>query len=67
MRIFVIAADVVMGLLLGVFLYVALSRTWAVLAHPIAGTVIVLASIVTVLFRRPNGSLARPGDQASRR
>lgn len=61
MRIFLIAADVVMGLLLGVFLYVALSRTWSALQNPLVGAVIVAASVVIVLFRRPNGSLARQG------
>jgi hypothetical protein len=59
MRIFLIAADIVMGLILGVFLYVVVSKTWVVLAHPIVAGVILAASVMIVMFRVPNGSLAR--------
>ena len=63
MRFFLIAADVVMGLILGVFLYVAVSKTWGVLANPLVAAVILVASVMIVLFRRPNGSLARRGER----
>ena len=59
MRIFLIAADIVMGLILGVFLYVVVSKTWVALAHPIVAGVILAASVMIVMFRVPNGSLAR--------
>jgi hypothetical protein len=59
MRIFLIAADIVMGLILGLFLYVVVSKTWVVLAHPIVAGVILAASVMIVMFRVPNGSLAR--------
>jgi len=58
-RFFSIVADVVMGLILGLFLYVAASHFWSPLRSPVAGTMIVGASVLMVLLRRPNGSLAR--------
>jgi hypothetical protein len=58
MRVFVIAADVVMGLILGLFLYLALSKTWVTLQHPVVAVIVFVASVMVVLFRRPNGSLA---------
>ena len=63
MRIFLISADIVMGLILGVFLYVSLSRIWDMFQNPVAAAVIVTASVLLVLFRRPNGSLARRGNE----
>jgi hypothetical protein len=58
MRFFAIAADVVMGAILGLFLYVALSRSWPPAARPAVAILLILASILLALFRRPNGSLA---------
>jgi hypothetical protein len=58
MRVFAIAADVIMGIILGVFLYAALSRTWPAAAHPVVAVLIMAASVLVVLVRRPNGSLA---------
>jgi hypothetical protein len=60
MRAFLIAADVVMGLILGLFLYVAVTRLWDGLHGPLVGAVIFAASVVIVLFRRPGGSLTKP-------
>ena len=66
MRIFVIAADVIMGLILGVFLYVAVSRIWPSLQAPVVLILVLAASVLVVLFRRPGGSLARRGESAGR-
>jgi ABC-type branched-subunit amino acid transport system permease subunit len=59
MRVFTIAADVIMGLILGLFVYVLLSRTWTGLQHPGVAAIVIAAALIVVLFRRPNGSLAR--------
>lgn len=59
MRAFLIAADVIMGLILGLFLYVVVSRTWSALDHPVTAVVVFVASVLAVLFRRPSGSLMR--------
>lgn len=62
MRVFAIAADVIMGLMLGLFLYVVASRTWPGLQQPAVAAVVIAASVLVVLFRRPNGTFARgPG------
>jgi len=66
MRVFALAADVIMGLILGVFLYIVVSRTWTALAHPVAAVAILAASVVVVLFRRPGGSLAPRQDGRAR-
>jgi VIT1/CCC1 family predicted Fe2+/Mn2+ transporter len=58
MRIVAVAADVVMGAILGVFLYAVLSRTWSAFQHPITAAVVIIAAIGVVLLRRPGGSLA---------
>jgi hypothetical protein len=58
MRAFLIAADVIMGLILGLFLHVVIIRTWPTLEHPAAALVVFGASVLVVLFRR-SGSLAR--------
>jgi hypothetical protein len=63
MRAFTIAADVAMGVFLGAFLYAALTRIWPALQHPAAASLVVLAAILIVLFRRPNGSLAAGRDR----
>ena len=59
MRPFQIAADVVMGLILGLFLYAVVTRVWPALQHPLVATVVFAASVVVVLFRRPRGSLLK--------
>jgi hypothetical protein len=61
MRAFLIAADVVMGLILGLFLFVVVSRTWTALDSPIVAVAALAAGVLVVLFRRPNGSLVRRG------
>ena len=66
MRVFLIAADVAMGLMLGLFVYVAVSRTWTALNHPAVAAVVFLASVLAVLFRRPHGSLAPRRDRTGR-
>jgi hypothetical protein len=66
MRIFQIAADVVMGLILGVFLYVVVSKIWPPVQAPWTMIAVLAASVIVVLFRRPGGSLTR-GDESTRR
>ncbi len=66
MRIFLIVADVIMGLILGVFLYVVVSRTWPILHHPAAAVLVMTASVVIVLFRHPGGSLRPRARRAER-
>lgn len=62
MRMFLIAADVAMGLILGLFVYVVAARMWVSLQQPIIAVTICAASVLVVLFRRPNGSLSRRGE-----
>ena len=59
MRFFIVLADIIMGLILGAFFYAALSRTWVAFQHWWVAVLIVVASVLLVLFRRPNGSLVR--------
>ena len=59
MRFFAIAADVAMGVLLGIFIYAGLLALWPRLQHVFVGLATVAACILIVLFRRPHGSLAR--------
>lgn len=66
MRIFQIAADVIMGLILGVFLYVIVSKIWPQAQAPWTMVVVLAASVIVVLFRRPGGSMARGDDSTSR-
>jgi uncharacterized membrane protein len=61
MRMFLIAADVAMGLILGVFVYAVAARMWVTLQQPIVAVAMCAASVLVVLFRRPNGSLSRRG------
>lgn len=60
MRAFRVAADVVMGLILGLFLYAVVVRVWPGIQGPVAAGAILAAGVVVVLFRRPGGSLAKP-------
>lgn len=62
MHAFTVAADVIMGLILGLFLYVLLSRTWTGLQSPWVVVALMAAALIVVLWRRPNGSLARRGE-----
>jgi branched-subunit amino acid ABC-type transport system permease component len=54
-----VAADVFMGLLLGAFLYAGAASLWPALRRPEVAVVVVAVAVAAVLFRRPNGSLAR--------
>jgi hypothetical protein len=67
MRAFAIAADVVMGLILGVFLYAALSAMWETLERPFVAVVLLAAGVLVALFRRPGGSLAPRDGRSSGR
>jgi uncharacterized membrane protein YfcA len=58
MRYFEVAADVIMGAILGAFVFAGLSRTWPVLNHPLTALGAVTLCVIVVMFRRPNGSLA---------
>jgi hypothetical protein len=64
MRVFAVAADIAMGVILGLFLFAVVARLWPALSHPAYGVLIALASVLIVLFRRPNGSLAARRDKA---
>lgn len=63
MRFFAVAADVVMGAILGVFLFAALGRLWPAANLPAVAGLLIAGSVLIVLFRRPNGSLAVRGDR----
>jgi hypothetical protein len=63
MRFFAVAADVAMGMFLGIFLFAALTRLWPSLAHAGVALIVVAASVLIVLFRQPNGSLALRRDR----
>jgi len=58
MRFFAMAADLAMGAILGVFLFAALRQVWPSADLPIVLVGLLAASVVVVMFRRPNGSLA---------
>jgi hypothetical protein len=58
MRVFVVAADVAMGVFVGIFLFAVMSRFWPSLATVPIAVAVIVASILIVLFRPPNGSLA---------
>lgn len=58
MRVFVVAADVAMGVFVGLFLFALLSRFWPGAATLPIACLVVAASILIVLFRPPHGSLA---------
>jgi hypothetical protein len=58
MRFFAVAADVAMGVFVGLFLFAVMTRFWpSATTVPIA-CVVVAAAILIVLFRPPNGSFA---------
>jgi hypothetical protein len=58
MRFFAVAADVSMGVILGIFLFAALGRLWPAANTPLVAVLVLVASMLIVLFRQPNGSLA---------
>jgi hypothetical protein len=58
MRFFVVAADVAMGVFVGIFLFAVITRFWPSIATIPVAVAVVLLSILIVLFRPPNGSLA---------
>lgn len=58
MRFFAVAADIVMGAILGVFLFAALGRLWPAASMPAVAVLLIAGSVLIVMFRRPNGSLA---------
>jgi hypothetical protein len=57
MRFFVVAADVAMGVFVGIFLFAVMSRFWPSLATVPIAVAVLAASILIVLFRPPHGSL----------
>jgi hypothetical protein len=63
MRFFAIAADVALGVFLGIFCFAVLTRFWPSLERTAVALVVVAASILVVLFRQPNGSLAVKRDR----
>ena len=63
MRFFAVAADVAMGIFLGIFLYAAMTRLWPGSSHPGVAAVVILAAVGIVLFRSPNGTLAPRRDR----
>lgn len=65
MRFFAVAADVAMGVFVGIFLFAVLTRFWPSMSHPAVAAVVVCGSILIVLFRPPNGSLAPRRDRTS--
>lgn len=58
MRFFAVAADLSMGVILGLFLFAALGRLWPAAYVPLVAGLVIVASTLIVLFRQPNGSLA---------
>ena len=60
---YLFVAIVVLFLILGLFVFAVLAKLWPVLNHPAYGALISLASVLIVLFRRPNGSLATRRDK----
>ena len=63
MRFFAVAADVAMGVFVGIFLFAALTCLWPSTSHIAVALVVVAASILIVLFRSPNGTLAPRRDR----
>jgi hypothetical protein len=65
MRFFAVAADVAMGVFVGIFLFAVMTRFWPSLSHPALAALVVAASILIVLFRPPSGSFAARRDRTS--
>jgi uncharacterized membrane protein YdcZ (DUF606 family) len=64
MRFFAVAADVAMGVLVGIFLFAVLTRFWPSASSMLVAALVIVASILIVLFRSPNGSLAARRDRS---
>ena len=58
MRFFVVAADVAMGVFVGIFLFAVMTRFWPAAATVPVGVLVVAAAVLIVLFRPPHGSLS---------
>ncbi len=58
MRFFAVTAEIIMGVILGIFLFAALTRLWPPASLPVVAGLLIVAAILIVLFRQPNGSLA---------
>jgi hypothetical protein len=58
-RVCEIAADVVLGLILAIFVYAVIAATWKSLHGPVVLVPVLILCVFLTLFRRPNGSLAR--------
>jgi hypothetical protein len=65
MRFWAVAADVAMGIFVGIFLFAVLTRFWPSLSTLPIAIASLLAAIAIVLFRRPNGSLAARKNRTS--
>ncbi|HET7220961.1 MAG TPA: hypothetical protein VFJ02_23065 [Vicinamibacterales bacterium] len=65
MRFFAVAADVAMGVFVGIFIFAVITRFWPSMSNTAIAVAVVAASILIVLFRPPNGSLAPRRDRAS--
>ncbi len=65
MRFWAVAADVAMGIVVGIFLFALLTRFWPTLSTLPIAIVSLLTAIAIVLFRRPNGSLAARKNRTS--
>jgi branched-subunit amino acid ABC-type transport system permease component len=64
MRFIAVAADVAMGVFVGIFLYAVLTRFWPSTANAFVATLVVLAAILIVLFRKPHGAFAPRQDRS---
>lgn len=62
-RCFEVAADVVLGVILGVFVYAVMSATWKTLHGPVILVPVLVLCVILTLFRRPHGSLARRSER----
>ena len=58
MRFFAVTAEIIMGVILGIFLFAALIRLWPAANLPVVAGLVIVACILMVLFRQPNGFLA---------
>jgi hypothetical protein len=58
MRFVAVAADVAMGVFVGIFLFALLTRFWPQMGNPFIAALVIVSSILIVLFRRPGGALA---------
>lgn len=52
MRVFAVAADIAMGIVVGIFLFALLTRLWPSTSHP-AVAALVIAAAMLMVFMRP--------------